>query len=116
MQCSWQQGVDNVLQWGSTRSRKVSSRVDEQSTFWMHSLILKECHHSLVVTPWGSGGPAPNMSPKWTLGESPIWGSLPTAPPSVGRMWTADSYVPARANCVLPSGVVVMCTLCSEVS
>ena len=80
----------------SSRSSKVySSRVDGQSTLWMHSRIVKECHHSLVVTLRGSGGPALSGNPKSTLGESPVWGSLLTAPPSVGRMWTADAYRPA---------------------
>ena len=85
------------------------SRVEVQSTLWMHSLIVKECHHSLVVTLRGSGGPASNGNPKSILGELPVLGSLLSAPPSVGSMWTADSCLPVCAKCVLLSGVVVVC-------
>ena len=56
---------------------------------------LTHRHHSVMVTLRRPGGPATNGNPKSTLGESPVWGSLPTAPPSVGRMWTADAYLPA---------------------
>ena len=34
----------------SEPSKVFYSRVDGQSTLWTHSLIVKECQHSLVVT------------------------------------------------------------------